>query len=318
MHDFLTGLSEIRKGGSYYRFVRMIDALANRNLKILVYSISPAPLTKENVHWRCLSMISKLPFRNIMFLLAFPFLALHYIFKNTTGKIIVFGPIYASLLLPLRLCKRCRIYCMVRGMLSREYGYQGRVRVLRYLVSLFEKVGLHVSHRIIVVSRTLGEKILEGTHIREDKIRHLPNEIPYLYKETIDNLYGRRIWEEKVPKGSLRIFAGGIITPRKNFEMVFNALGSLKIPFHFCLAGKPVTPSDDAYFRVLQRLISHLELEEKVSWLGWLPRERLLGVLATSHLLVGASHHEGMSNILLEAWPSTSPAWRKTRRNPSN
>jgi len=301
MPNFLTGLSEIREGGSYHRFIRMIAALANRGFKVLVFSTSPDALKKDNVLWKQILLISKIPLKNFIFLLIFPFIVFKSILTENSKRIIVFGPIYASLLLPVRLCKKCRIYCMVRGMLSSEYGYQGRSKILKSLTAFSEKMGLHVSHRIIVVSLNLGERIRKNSGIHENKIVYLPNEIPPLSDERVNIAFGMKIWDEKTRGDELRLFAGGIITARKNYELLLETIALLKIPFHLCIAGKPANPRDEEYFSELQDQAKRLELENHLSWLGWLPREQLLGALSSSHLLVGASHHEGMSNIFLEA-----------------
>ncbi len=301
MLNFLTGLSEIREGGSYHRFIRMVDALANRGFKTLVYSTSPDVLKKENVIWKQTFFISKLPFKNFMFFLAFPFIVVKDILTNNLKQIIVFGPVYASLLIPLKLCKKCRIYCMVRGILSNEYGYQEKDKILIYFVSILEKMGFSASHRIIVVSKTLMKRIQKDFGISKNKIFYLPNEIPDLSHERIDTLFGIEVWGKKLPGNGLRLFSGGVITAIKNYEFLINSVELLKIPFHLCIAGKPGNNYDEEYFFRLRSKIKQLKLENHISWLGWLPRERLLGTLASSHLFLGASHHEGMSNIFLEA-----------------
>jgi len=301
VRKFATGLSEIKVGGSYFRFIRMIRALAGKGFEITVFSTSPVHVRHPKVHWKQVANFSPDFLRTGVYLFIYPFLMIYLVFFKDIKEIIAYGPVYATLLSPVRLCKNCRIYCMVRGMLSSEYSYQGRSKILKFFVSFFEKMGVHVSHRIIVVSRSLGERIRESTHIRRDKIVYLPNEIPCLADEKLDASFGVKVWRERLPDDGLRLFSGGVFTAIKNYELLIRTAALLKIPFHVCFAGRPANQQDEAYFIRLRSEVQQLNLKSHVSWLGWLPRDQLLGVLASSHLFLGASHHEGMSNIFLEA-----------------
>jgi len=298
---FITGLSEVRVGGSYHRFIRMIQALAAAGFEVSVVTTSPACIHDARVHWKHVGGVVPDSLKTWAFLMTYPFRMMAAMLFKGGREFIAYGPVYAALLFPVRLCKTCRIYCMVRGMLSSEYRYQGRGGALKSLVTLFERMGFRVSHRIIVVSKTLEKEIRQRAGIPTEKFTHLPNEIPDLAGVTIDKPFGRALWEEKLTVGGLRLFAGGVITAIKNFETLLAALKDLDFDFHLCIAGSPANRQDRAYFRELESLTKRLGLKERVSWLGWLPRERLLGVLAASHLLVAPSRHEGMSNILLEA-----------------
>ena len=314
MRKIATGLSDVRVGGSYLRFVKMVRTLAENGFKIVVVSTSPVCVQHPNVLWKQLGSLSPAFLQTGIFLLIYPFIMMYLALAKGVGEIIAYGPVYACLLSPLRLCKKCRIYCMVRGMLSSEYSYQGKNKVLCRLVAFLERTGLHTSHRVIAVSETLGDRIRKDFGIRPEKISYLPNEIPDLSQENIDRLYGVKIWKKKLPGEGLRLFAGGIITAIKNYELLLEASALLKIPFHLCVAGRPANQHDTEYFSQLKTRVKQLKLEGRVSWLGWLPRERLLGILASSHLLLGASFHEGMSNIFLEALALNIPCLAKKTR----
>ncbi len=304
MKRVVTGLSEIRGGGSYHRFERMVRALAENGFRVTVFSTSPGEIRHPNVIWRRVGWGKASFFKMMGFLLVFPFLVLGVSLKEGVRDVIVFGPVYAALLFPVKLCKRCRIYCMVRGMLSDEYKFQERNAMMQRGVLFLERVGFALSDRMIVVSRVLEEKVRATSRGSRDKIVYLPNEIPDLSEQSVDLPYGRRVWKEVGTGEEIKIFTGGVITAIKNYELILHGLSLLKgrgIPFHLCVAGSPASQPDRAYFDKLKVLVSELEMEPHVSWLGWLPRERLLGVLRCSDLYLGASHHEGMSNIFLEA-----------------
>ncbi len=304
MKKVVTGLSEIRGGGSYHRFERMVRALAENGFQVTVLSMSPGKIRHPNVTWKRVGKWVPSFFKTMGFLLRFPFHVLGVLLTEGIREIIAFGPVYAALLIPVKLCKKCRIYCMVRGMLSDEYKFQGRNAIVQRGVFFLEKVGYALSDQIIVVSRVLGEKVHATSRGSRDKIVYLPNEIPDFSEQSVDLPYGRRVWNEIGDDEGLKIFTGGVITAIKNYELILHGLSLLigrGIPFHLCVAGSPASQSDRAYFDKLKALVSELEIEAHVSWLGWLPRERLLGVLQCSDLYIGASHHEGMSNIFLEA-----------------
>jgi len=279
----------------------MVRALANSGHDVRVFSTSTDRVKSPNVHWHQIGTRIPSSVKTVLFFLSFlPYVLYHVIFTKVRD-IIAFGPVYASLLLPIRFFWECRIYCMVRGMLSDEYGYQERGGLLKMLVSFLERVGFSASDRIIVVSNTFGERIVKRYKVERDKITHLPNEIPELGPEEVDSTFGKSVWGKDTPEKGLRLFTGGVITQGKNFEMLLKATQLFKIPFHICVAGKPAFASDRVYFKKLKTLVKDLGIEENVTWLGWLTRENLLGVLQISNLFVSTSKHEGMSNILLEA-----------------
>ena len=200
---------------------------------------------------------------------------------------------------------------MVRGMLSDEYTYQERNHLLRSIVAIAERIGLSLSDRVIVVSQTLAKRIVKEYGIQGQKIVHLPNEIPMIPDEEIDSWFGFRIWRECFPEEGLRIFTAGVITPIKNYEMLIEAVSLLKIPCHICIAGKPAFDVDKRYFNKLRSLVRNYGLEKHVTWLGWISRNKVLGILKASDLCISTSHHEGMSNIVLEALALRIPCLSK-------
>jgi|GEM_PF-3298643 len=311
MRRFLTGLAEIREGGSYQRFLRMVKALGENELSIYVYSTSPDPIRSKYVVWKYVLKHMPPPAKRILFFLLFPFIVFRHAVLGSTKNIIVFGPVYACFLLPLKLIRGCSVICMVRGILSEEYSLQKRSRGLVHLVASIEQIGFFSSDRIVTVSETFKTKLQSRFHVPPRKLVCLPNEIPDLKGEDIDVEHGVKIWERKTGNQGLRLFTGGIITPGKSYETIFQALSFLHAPFHLCIAGKPTYKLDHAYFGQLKRLAADLELENKLTWLGWLNRGKLLGVLAASHLFISASRHEGMSNILLEALALDVPCLAK-------
>ena len=289
----------------------MVEALGKWEGGIYVYSTSPDPIRSRYVVWRHLLKHIPPPAKGILFFLFFPFIVFRHAVLGSTKNIIVFGPVYAWFLLPLKLIRSCSVICMVRGILSEEYALQRRSRGLIRLLTNVERIGFFSSDRIVTVSETFKAKLQSRFHVPPKKLVCLPNEIPDLKGEDVDIEYGKKIWEGKIGDRGLRLFAGGIITRGKSYETIFQALSILHVPFHLCIAGKPACKLDHAYFEQLKALTFDLGIENRVTWLGWLNRGKLLGVLAASHLFVSASRHEGMSNILLEALALDIPCLAK-------
>ena len=293
------------------RFLRMVSALTNRAYVVHVISTAENPLQHPNLRWHRIGAKFPSPLKDMLYFLTFLPYSLYVIIFLDAKDIIAFGPIYAFLFLPASFCAKCRIYCMVRGMLSDEYTYQGRNHLLRSIVAIAERVGLSFSDRIIVVSQTLAERIVRRYGVQEEKIVHLPNEIPKVPAEEVDSEFGFRIWKECFPEEGLRIFTAGVITPIKNYEMLIEAVSLLKIPCHICIAGKPAFDVDKRYFNKLRSFVRNYGLEKHITWLGWVSRAKVLGVLKASDLFISTSHHEGMSNIVLEALALRVPCLSK-------
>ncbi len=297
------------------RFLRMLAVLVKNTEELHVFSTSEEYFSPPPpCFWHRVGTWVPHPLRWVWFSLTLLPRSLFWMVKRNIKKIIAFGPVYALLWLPVSLCGRCRMYCMVRGMLSDEYRYQGRHRLLQKGIVFAERMGFALSSRIVVVSRTLEERVINKYGVKRRKIFYLPNEIPEISESEIDFSFGENTWRRKSPNGGLRLFSAGVITSRKNFEMLIEAISKVVIPCHVCIAGQPGSERDKTYLSHLEKLTKILAIQEKVTWMGWLNRPQLHGMLKTSDLLLCPSHHEGMSNIILEGLALKVPCAAKRTR----
>ena len=310
---YLTGLSEIREGGSYHRFRRMLRALDGHGITVHVITTSPAleGANQNNIKWHQICSFGPLALRTYLYFMCFFPCCLYWILARQIKTIVVFGPIYAALLLPLRIFSNRRIFCMVRGMLSREMTYQKRNFAIIKGIVFLEMLGFKVSNRIIVVSKTLAEDVKHQYRQKEGKIFYLPNEIPSIVLSCLENTPTRSLWKTTPENPFLRILTGGVITRIKYFESLLYAASKLKIPYHIIIAGKPSQKDDMAYFKFLKEVAENKGIDRHVSWAGWLEKEALVKTLGESDLFISTSHHEGMSNLLLEALALDVPCFAK-------
>ncbi len=280
----------------------MLDALGSERCTVHVISTArnPFPEARLNIRWHQVGKRLKGPLKTIWYFLFSPLWSTFFCLVQKVDCVVAFGPVYALVFLPGALSGRTKIYTMVRGMLSDEYTLQGRGGAMRRGTFLAEKIGLRVSKRVIVVSQVFGEKVQKRYGISAERIAHLPNEIPHVSDADIDARFGDSVWRNAASDEAIRLFFAGVITPRKNYEMLFETAAFLRIPFHICIAGRPACAKDASYLDELRDIIEKRNIERHVSWLGWLERKKVLGVLKKADLFVSTSHHEGMSNAILE------------------
>ena len=307
---YLTGLSEIRVGGSYYRFRRMVQALTAQGMSVHVITTSAIwdEIDDTNIRWHRICSSVPLFLRPYAFFILFPFCCFYWVITERIQKVIVFGPVYAALLFLLKILPRRRIFCMVRGMLSREMAYQKRNFAIIKGIVLLELLGFKVSDRIVVVSKTLAKSVRRRYGQRDEKIFYLPNEIPTINSSGPVTITFR---SSSLENHTLKIFTGGVITRGKYFESLLHAAANLEIPCHITIAGKPAQKDDRIYFKFLNKIVEDSGIKQHVSWVGWLDKEALVKALCGSDLFISTSHHEGMSNILLQALAANVPCFAK-------
>ncbi len=100
------------------------------------------------------------------------------------------------------------------------------------------------------------------------------------------------------PEGVPLALALGRLHPNKGFDLLIDALA--QVPgLHLWIAGAGALRS------ALERQAAGLGLGERVRFLGW--REDTAALLAAADLLVCASRHEPLGNVVIEAWAAARP-----------
>jgi len=93
------------------------------------------------------------------------------------------------------------------------------------------------------------------------------------------------------------ILAVGTVEPRKNLEVVIRAIATPPLARVRLLSTGPATP----YLEHCRQLARSLGVWERVSFLGYVPRERLLELYATAAAGVAPSYYEGFGYAAAQA-----------------
>ncbi|HEY0305946.1 MAG TPA: glycosyltransferase, partial [Longimicrobiales bacterium] len=91
-----------------------------------------------------------------------------------------------------------------------------------------------------------------------------------------------------------RLLTMGRLTQQKGIDILFRALTRMRdLDFNLDIAGDgPDRP-------LLEEMARRLEIADRVSFLGWVPRERIEQTFANASVFVLASRIEGMPNVVL-------------------
>ncbi|MCB9316620.1 MAG: glycosyltransferase [Lewinellaceae bacterium] len=93
------------------------------------------------------------------------------------------------------------------------------------------------------------------------------------------------------------------IDPKKGLDILINALSNLEGDWQLSIAGT----GPDSYASFIKKQIATLELQENVTWLGWVDGPEKWRLLEGSDLLVLPSHNENFANVVLEALALGTP-----------
>ena len=172
-------------------------------------------------------------------------------------------------------------------------GYSERFAFIYKILTPIIKLIWQEAH--FVVSNSQGLKDLANQSAPKQAIDIIYNGID------VNEFFPRSDWE----KATQNIITVSRLTKRKGIEYLISAISEVKKSFpgvKLFLAG------DGDYRESLSGLVSHLELEETVIFLGLVPHEELPAqVYQKADLFVLPSLNEGMSNTMLEALASGLP-----------
>jgi glycosyltransferase involved in cell wall biosynthesis len=93
------------------------------------------------------------------------------------------------------------------------------------------------------------------------------------------------------------------VDPKKGLDILLQALAGLPIQYRLRIAGTGKT----AYISKLKRLISTLNIADKVEWVGWKSYEEKFSFLAASDLLALTSHNENFAIVVVESLHAGTP-----------
>lgn len=93
------------------------------------------------------------------------------------------------------------------------------------------------------------------------------------------------------------------IHPKKNLELLFNALARCSHDWQMSIAGS----GDRQYIQSLASLAATLGIEKKIRWLGHVAGEQKFDLYRSADLFVLTSHNENFANVVVEALSCGTP-----------
>lgn len=301
----MTAMYTMKRGGSYDRFIMMVEAFLERGC--VVHCLSLTPILVQNPYFY--NHILFYPFRNKESLIAkltvfffFPLWSLWIGWRNRIGLVVAFGSLYAFILgFPKWLLKR-QMVTFIRGNYSFGLRMQNSSTALRFLNEMIEYSGLLFSDRIIANNSAARDEILKSFGKRKKiDVQILYNNIPPMnIRESEDVLETRDKYG--IPREAKVLVTAGILNRGKNIETLIQCLPHIGMGnLYLLVVGDGSTKADYRYRDSLQGLAKELGVGKKVILTGWLEKEELWKIYLASDLFVLPSMSEGMPNSLLEA-----------------
>lgn len=175
---------------------------------------------------------------------------------------------------------------------------------------IIQKILFKICNANLAVSSSLREQLVIKYRFSKDKIKVIENGVDL---EKFSGRFSRRSVIEKLKREGfhvksdlLTIISVGTLKPEKNQKLLLDALNIINQDMH----GIPVQilfVGDGQDRRILTDVVRNYSLTEKVFFLG--NRTDIPELLSLSDILVSTSitRHEGMSNVMLEAFASGVP-----------
>jgi glycosyltransferase involved in cell wall biosynthesis len=306
----LTAMYTLKRGGSYDRFNMMIESFLEKQWEVHCLSLTPIQIEHSCYH----NHVIMNPFRirrgwvaKFIVLFLLPIYSFLIGYRKKIDLLVVFGPLYAFLLAIPKLVLKRPMVTLIRLNPALGHRVKGLSDYLIGLNQVIEYIGLRFSDRIIASNETICEEIINIFGRRKNKIEVLYNNIPSIRKSPPENIFQRRN-QLGISNEAKLLVTAGILTPRKNFEILLRCFPKIKLENLFLLiAGDSSTNVDLQYKNFLKELSKTLGLSQRVLFLGWLEKKELWEIYHASDLFVLPSLNEGMPNALLEALGSDLP-----------
>jgi len=305
MMKMMTAMYTVKRGGSYDRFIMMLEAFLERRCEVHCLSLTPIQL--EHPHFY--NHILFYPFRNkensmakLTVFFFFPPWSIWVGWKHKIDLIIAFGSLYAFLLGFSKWLLQRPMVTFIRGNFSFGLRMQNfRVAAL-LLNKIIENCGLLFSDKIITNNSVARDEILKRLGKRRNiDVQVLHNNIPPMtFPEKQDILQTREKYG--IPEGVKVLVTAGVLNRGKNIETLINCLPKIGIEgLYLLVVGDGSTEADLSYKNSLEELAKKLGVNDKVIFTGWVKKEELWKIYLASDLFVLPSLSEGMPNAMLEA-----------------
>ncbi|MGB9627203.1 MAG: glycosyltransferase [Thermodesulfobacteriota bacterium] len=301
----MTSMYTIKKGGSYDRFIMLVEAFLEREWEVHCLSLTPIPIKHSLFHNKKMYF----PFRKgdgliakIMVLCCFPFWAVWVGWRHRIDLIVAFGSLYAFIQSLAKWWLKKPMVTLIRGRSSFGLETQNSSKLVLYLYNIIENVGLHFSDRIITNNMSMKDEIFKKFRKKKKvDVQVLFNDIPLINKgERIDILNIRKKYN--IPDDAKVLVTAGIIHRGKNIEVLIKCLTQIEMNnIYILVVGDSSTESGSHYKKILKELVNKLQIQQQVIFTGWIDKKELWSIFQASDLFVLPSINEGMPNALLEA-----------------
>lgn len=160
-----------------------------------------------------------------------------------------------------------------------------RLIVLKYL---------RKANKIVCVSKTERDELLNRFKLPKDKVRVIPNGVP------IDRI--KKFKSKRPPKGcKISILYFGRLEKYKKIHVIIEALRYLPDAFVFYIVGR------GSYEEELRKLTKRLNVKDRVKFFGFLPEDDLYSLLHSVNVVVNLSEIEAFGIMVLEALAANKP-----------
>ena len=301
----MTAMYTLKKGGSYDRFVMMLEAFLEKGCHVHCLSLTPIVIN----HALYSNHVVPHPFRirngfvtRATVLLLFPFYLLVMGWREKIDLIVAFGPLYASLQTLSKWVLRRPMVTLIRSDLSSDTGMRRRHRGYKVLNKIMDRIGIGSSDRIIVNNQATQKEIIAVVcNPKKDEVKVLFNNIPSIPRVSEEDILHVRT-RFGIPKEGKFVVTAGVLTRGKNFEVLLKCFPYIEVASLFlAIIGDGSTKADARYVDELARLTRTLDLGKKVIFPGWVEKEELWKIFGAADLVILPSLKEGMPNVLLEA-----------------
>jgi glycosyltransferase involved in cell wall biosynthesis len=301
----ITAMYTMKRGGSYDRFIMMLEAFLERDCA--VHCLSLTPIQVENPCFY--NHILFYPFRNkessmarLMVCFFFPFWSIWIGWRHKIDLIVAFGSLYAFLLSFSKCLVQRPMVSFIRGNYSFGLRMQNSPIALLFLNKMIEYYGLLFSDKIITNNSALRDEILKSLEKRRNiDVQVLYNNILILNIQKPEDIYKTRD-KYGIPVDAKVLVTAGILNQGKNIELLLQCLRKIEVKnVYGLIVGDGSTEADVYYRNSLQGLAKKLGIDERVIFTGWLEKEELWEIYLVSDLFVLPSLNEGMPNAMLEA-----------------
>ena len=279
----MTAMYTVRRGGSYDRFIMMLEAFLERRWEVHCLSLKPIQIENPSFY----NHILFYPFGNkensmakLTVLFFFPLWSVWIGSRHKIDFIIAFGSLYAFLQSFSEWLLQKPMVTFIRGNFYFGLRMQNSSTISLLLNKMVEHYGLLFSDKIITNNSSARDEILKRLGKRKDiDVQVLYNNIPPMsIREKEDVLQTRDKYG--IPGNAKVLVTAGVLNRGKNIETLINCLAQTGIEnLYLLVVGDGSTEADSRYRHSVQGLAKTLDVEKKVIFTGWLEKEELWNVV---------------------------------------